>query len=255
MDSKIASSSIRFWLRRYKVDYYGHCWHESKNIAIYSGKHLEKNEVRHWRLPIDAPKLIKNQYPNIKLIVEPPKSFDKESNKLLLKASNVALASHDNLKQMFPIFLSQFYSISKAIKLFSEESANQTYDWVVLTRYDVFVLFIRKFADLPNQKLVVDGSGHGFSDLLLIGSPNQIKSLDVFPILSNLVENQIDLCPEKLKQVAFLRDHTKEDVAVIRLFLNIVRSNSVFSQFIWSISVFRRYWRIWLRQILFGDST
>ncbi len=246
VDSKVASRSLRYWLRHSQVDYYGHCWFSNENDVRYIGKKPDSTKILDLSIPINAPDLLRRQYPRLELVVEKPKFFEEEAQYITNILLSVKKLPHRHSDKLVPIFLSQFHSIAMALSQFNNKNNDFTYDYVILTRYDLFVSPFNRLDKLPRGKLIVSGLGHGFEDLLIVGTSAQIQSLNVYPSIKELVENGECICPEYLKKKSFLKNFSIDDIFVSRIHLNILRGTNILPQLFWLLHLGKRYVKIWI---------
>lgn len=222
--NRISSLSHRHWLRRHKVDYFGHVWYGASEILEYTvGENVLSNHI-----PNSAPDLLRRQYPGIKLVVEKPRQFKLDDYPVLQDQ----IAKPRNRKigyqlDLLPVFLSQFYSITSAIKVFCESAVSTDYDFVVLSRYDNLVIHIPDLEKLPMNRLIVNNARSFFHDYIFIGNLPLVEALDAYRNLNQLLLMEADYSPEELKRASFFTNFLVSDVYPIEMNVRLNRGESI----------------------------
>ena len=221
IQNRLSAFSHRFWLRKHDVDYFGHCWYDESSPSYSAGENAGLISI-----PQNAPQIIRNQYPNISLSIEKPIDFTNDTRISDYLRGMENSDQNSKLRSLLPIFLSQYYSISQAVGLVSDEAIPK-YDFVILSRYDNLLLKVPDLVELPINKLIASNSRAYFADLLFIGQLSHIKALNVLPRISQLLENEPDVSPEELKRAAFLQEFSTEDAELRYMNISLIREPSL----------------------------
>lgn len=217
--------SLKWALRKSKVSYFGHVWFDESELnfdsAPWSGLIDQK-------LQRNTKSLIDKWYPTGSFIYEKPQHFEIEP-KVEKKLREVAGLDSDlnrkidNLSNTF----SQIVSINKAFNHFLRETNSQNFDFLVLTRLDVFVWNFPNLSNLNNDNLYVSNLHNRFPDLLLFGSKEKVFSTDAIDLVSSKDLNIEVLTGEGLKQKAFLQVNKPESVVPINFEVWPIRKDSL----------------------------
>lgn len=159
LDSPKSSAGIReHIISKYDTDTYGHTW-DSDTFTASSWANLQPIPAS------DIEKKIKNQYPSIRLHIEPAMTFSNDTD-----SNNI---------------LSQFWSIERVGNMVKNP---EQYDKIILTRYDVDLLNLEPIDLLPDGFYVMKEYSLGqlhhcpLPDQLIIFSP---RFLDFTKLYSN----------------------------------------------------------------------
>jgi hypothetical protein len=224
--NKIASKSLKWWLRGADIDYYGHCWFDEKTKLYDTAPWANLGKIS---LNAKSTSMILQQYPRINLIINKPEVFDIEYYKSLLNIdinetiSEVLKREIGNLENS----ASQFLSIHLAISNFRKNSGSKTYDLVILTRYDNLMWKMQRPIYYPQKKLTLSNHHSGFPDLLFAGSFELINALDVWPDFERLIKNERNLSAEYLKRKSFFEKFSSDDLNPIYSDISIIRGNDL----------------------------
>jgi hypothetical protein len=238
VDNKLAAISHRIWLRGSNVKYFGHCWYTNKKIDAYS-KGVNAPNIK---IPENAPSIIRSLYPGIQLITSEPLNFDPFGfESLKLKLSLMAKDEKAKIAKQTSVFLSQYYSISQALEIFIGQSQPEEFDYVVLSRYDNFILSIPKLKSLPKNKLIVNWWGKYIEDFVFIADHRLILGLNVQNDLDYLFETVVNNSPEEFKRAKFFKHFVQSDIHQIPMVVQLVRNNSLTYQLELLYRLFRYY--------------
>lgn len=189
--------SLKWTFRRYDVDFFGHCWFSEKATNYTKGENVGSVSIE-----TDSLEALNEQISFKKLEVEEPRDFEHDVKERISDFPPARLSLNRYAKKsLFPVFLSQFYSISKVIRMLEGLEAER-YKFVVLTRYDIVLYKFPHSQAASTDKLLVKSSSNdeGFSDKIFVGKLDQIRDLDVYPHVWNLVCSEKNLSPEYLKK-------------------------------------------------------
>ena len=224
----VAALSHRFWLWPHKIDYFGHVWYGEKSGLEYTvGLNVDIVNI-----PVNAPRVLRNQYPGIQLIVEEPRTFDLDDYESVEhQGKNLINEKNANQRRLLPVFFSQYYSISQALNYFSDNAKVKKYDFIVLSRYDNFIISIPNLAKSPTNRLIVNNARLYFHDYIFIGNWPMIKALDVHSSLNSLLQFEADYSPEEMKRASFFTHFQEDDVLPISMNVTLIRGESLFELF------------------------
>lgn len=145
VDDNIAFESHKeAFLDKYPVDTYCHMWYNENG---------DYGEISSWttkfRVPIDAPEIVKRNYNPISMIVEKPYSRDIPE-----KIETIFRENYKNhflyAPQNFPNMISQLRTIERVCEL-----APKTYDLYILTRYDVIISSVPPLDKLRKDRIYI----------------------------------------------------------------------------------------------------
>lgn len=240
IQNRISSISHKFWARKLEVDFYGHCWFETSGTKTYfGGEHAKK-----FKISTKAPELLRKQYPNIALNFEEPKTSAELMSSLNLDDNEKHRILTEN--PLLPVFISQFYSINKALKHFDTQSVGKKYDYIVLSRYDNFIASLPKARTIEKEKITLKANSGklGFPDLLFIGSRNLLEGIDVYPELSRYLKSCKRITPELLKQEHFFSVKDENSLSHQNFEILVVRDSKFFKYLSYFLRVRLRLYKI-----------
>ena len=221
VENRLASYSHRLWLRGCDVEYFGHCWYSEGSVSYSHGENVSTAV----NISNNAPRMLKQQYRNIRLQIDEPMDdvFSFQAKKYLEERED-----HETIKNItkLPIFISQYYSIRESLKVFSE-TINRDYDFVVLSRYDNFIVRVPRPKSLAHEVIVVSDARKYFADLLFIGNKTLIDALNVFPYIADLVRTEDDFAPEEFKRAAFFKRFNESQIRQVHMNIRVLRETSI----------------------------
>lgn len=221
MQNKISSLSLRFALRKYEVDYFGHAWFSDSDSNYSHGKNVQRLNMSPRSI-----KQIQRQLHFKNFIVESPIDFNSKINLRVIRDKRLRdKINKSPIGDLLPIFLSQFYSMSKAISLIEKQQKCE-YKFIVLTRYDIVLYRFPHQAALTTDKLLVKSNVNGFSDKIFVGKLAHIEGLDVYPNIWNLVKNAETISPEYLKMLSFQQKFGNEAEEVSEFLIRLNRGDN-----------------------------
>jgi hypothetical protein len=206
--------SHKYWiLDRYNTDIFIHSWidNEEKEFNYADQVKIKSKEIK------NSDQIILNRYKPKKYIFEKSKVFklDENQEKILKykeseQKTRWSAGSYFNLTENnVNNHLSQLYSLSQSIKLIDDD-----YDWVILSRFDNYIINIPDLCSLNNDDLYLDNKYYdvtcdvnNFTDVLMIGGLEQIKSFNIFDKLNELIYDIEAFQPEEFKRVAYYKKY------------------------------------------------
>jgi hypothetical protein len=213
-------SHIDHIISKYDVDVYAHAWISGGERSLEYSDWV-KDDARSTEHP-NAAQIILDRYKPKKYLFEEPKTFSlDEASRDIVKACGPCPAgafywSPNNENNT----MSQLYSVSKTIQLLDGES----YDWVILSRYDNFIDYFPNLNELqPN--LYLSNRYEHFVDVLMFGSQPHISTLNCFDNIPELCRKINYFTPEEFKRTAFQTHYQSEGRVPIGV--GIARSNSL----------------------------
>lgn len=206
--------SHKYWiLDRYDTDIFVHTWISSENKEFdYADQvKIKSKEIN------GSDKIILNKYKPKKYIFEPPIKFElshqsKEVIKSKKEEQKIKWGKYSDFnftKNNENNHLSQLYSMSKSIELIDKQ-----YDWVILSRFDNYIISFPNLFNLDNNELYLDNKYYdpnsdvnNFSDVIMIGGLEQVKSLNLYDNIDNLIKHIEIFQPEEFKRVAYYQKY------------------------------------------------
>lgn len=207
-------------INKYDADVYTHTWISGgKNPLKYSD--WVKADARSSEHPNAAQNILAKYKPK-KYLFEEPKTFrlDEASRGIVKACSPCPNGSFYWSPNNENNTLSQLYSVSKTLQLLEGE----TYDWVVLSRYDNFIDFFPNLNELEPNLYLTNQYMH-FADVLMFGSQPHIRTLNCFEDIPELCRKIDYFTPEEFKRAAFQTHYQSEGRVAIGV--GIARSNSL----------------------------
>jgi hypothetical protein len=203
--------SHKHWiLDKYNTDIFIHSWINNTNEEF---NYADQVKIKEKELK-DSDKIILSKYKPKRYIFEKSRNFSlSEKNRNIIKQkieqSESRWGSKDNLNWSINNennHLSQLYSMSKSIELLQDDY----YDWVILSRFDTYIITIPNFYNLNKNDLYVsnkyfdiNADRNTFSDVLIFGGLDEIKSLNCYNNIDNLINNINIFEPEEFKLVSY----------------------------------------------------
>lgn len=213
-----------FILDRYETDVFVHTWISGEEKEFEYSDWVKKQNGKE---PKNAQDLIITKYKPKKYKFEKPIHFslDEKTRKILKQKEeeyikiwngsfNYSINNENNT-------LSQLYSMSESINL-----VDDNYDWIILSRYDNYIIDIPNLYQLEKDNLYLHNKyPYNFTDLMIIGSQPQIKSLACYDQIEELCEKINYFTPEEFKRLAFQLKYEKEKR--VNISIAIARSNTL----------------------------
>lgn len=197
--------SQKYWLiDKYNANVYCHSWISKNEIEFDYADQVQ--ESLRSRQDKNSENIILRKYKPKKYLFEEPKNLflteelrevlkikQQEYNSRIIGSFNWTITNEKN-------HLSQLYSMSKAISLLKDKN----YDWIFLTRFDVYVKEIPNLYQLEKDNLYINNQWPAtFCDVLIIGGQKQIESLNLFDSVPDLCSKIWYWDPVEFKRVAY----------------------------------------------------
>ena len=166
-------------------------WSYSKNLLV------NKNAIS----------IINDRYKPCDMIYEPQIKFDISDDTLKIAAERPD-SRFNSEKNIFNT-KSQLYSIQKSIELCENHitKTNTKYDFIILTRFDVFIHTFPNLQDLEKEKYYVGGfntvGGYypGWNDYIQVFDPMFLKANKTYDHYDECLSKCKSLCIEEMKQI------------------------------------------------------
>lgn len=180
-------------LSHHSIDVYGHFWYDDAVQKFHGSDWLDTSTEYHQGGPFDViPNtldIIKDNYNLTNLnnfVYEPPKDFSNiltEDEMLILSKKSKNPWDNNNFYSPNNVnsLLSHLYSIETALNLIP----NNTYDFVILTRYDTLIL---KFPTLSTLERGYVYLNRGYNDNMIIIDGNMTNALKCYSNIKNLID-------------------------------------------------------------------
>lgn len=205
LDNPYSYFSQKYWIiDRYNADVYCHSWISDEEIEFeYADQVQQELKTTQDR---DAKNLILNKYKPKKYLFEEPKNFSLTDNlrdilKIRQKEYNARIIGSFNWTETNEKnHLSQLYSMSMAISLLE----NENYDWIILTRFDVYIKELPNLYSLEKDNLYINNEWPAtFCDVLMIGGQKQIESLNLYNSVPDFCSKIWFWDPCEFKRIAY----------------------------------------------------
>jgi hypothetical protein len=179
---------------------------------------------------------LKRQYPGIRILGEEPSFFGlTEDYKVLGSKSPVSIPT--SLQTRYPTkqvgnlsnTLSQLHSIQSVLRFYETLSSQLDSDFLILTRFDCFILNFPKIrAPLNHSVLYLSDKHDDFPDLLMAGSLSALKATNPLPIIDKVMAKTPNLHGEKMKQIAFAMQSNGANTRPLRILHYALRNDGLF---------------------------
>jgi len=213
-------------IKKYDADVFCHVWweesgvYETSTCSTLNGCGIHKNAID----------IINYNYKPTVISVEPAskKFFMPPQAKQFLDARFTNRAAHWN-ERNYGCVLSQLYSIQSVSRLFEkyEEETNQTYDWIILGRYDGLIKSMPILNDprLPKNKFYISNHHPNFPDLLFCYARRFCNwSSNVFDDVSSVYHTIWEPSCEAFKSGSFYKRFTGHDLIPTHMKCDIIRN-------------------------------
>lgn len=195
-----AQSHKKWIIEKYNTDVFTHSWISGEEIP-FTYSDWVKNTYNDFEDKNTA---------NIILDKYKPKQFKFEQPRLFMldevsrdKVKNLKYYSLNNENNI----LSHLYSLSASINLIKE-----TYDWIIISRYDNYIKYMPNLTELESNKLYITADyGDHFPDHMIFGGQKQINTLNCYNILPELCDYIDMFTPESFKRSAFYKSNEIEN--------------------------------------------
>ena len=208
----------RWILSKYNVDVFTHFWlsDDSENFNYGDWSVGKKYNCKYVK---NSKEIIIEKYNPLKFKFEKAKKFelDENSRKLVKNLKWYSLNTENAL-------LSHLYSMSESINLIDDI---KIYDFIIVSRYDTFIINFPDLNQLDNNRLYLSDAYLDFSDQLVMGGPNQMKTqalFDKIPLLCGMVTA---LNPENFKQQSFELSFDNQNILRIPMRFGYIRNHSL----------------------------
>jgi len=213
-------------ISRYNADVFCHVWwdetgvYETSTCSTLNGCSIHKNAIDIIKENY-KPKVIKVESAARKFFMPPQaKQFldDRFTNK----------AEHWN-ERNYGCVLSQLYSIQSVSRLFEEyeKQTQQTYDWIILARFDGLVKIMPSLnhPKLPKDKFYISDQHSNFPDLLFCYARRFCNwSSNVFDDVPSIYHTIWEPSCEAFKSGSFYKRFARHDVLPTVLKCDIIRN-------------------------------
>lgn len=192
------------------VDVFTHCWFD-KEVGVFSQS--DWSYSKNLNVVENTIEIIESRYSPKRKIFEPQRDFTPT-----VHVRNIVDSLRDQRfnseKNIFNVY-SQLFSIHKCIEIFQNfcEETNTTYDFLVLTRYDVMLWSFPTLSNLERGKYYiggydnVGGSYPGFNDYVHILDPRLADGCKIFYDVEESLKECESLCIEEIKQTALAKKY------------------------------------------------
>lgn len=187
--------SHKEWIiNKYNTDVFVHSWISGKEIP-FSYSDWVKNTHNDFE-DKNTVNIILDKYKPKQFKFEQPRSFvlDEISRN---KVKDLTYYSSNNENNI----LSHLYSLSTSISLIDE-----TYDWIIISRYDNYIRYIPDLNELNSNGLYITTDyGNHFPDHMIFGGQKQITTLNCYESIPELCNKINTFTPESFKRAAFYK--------------------------------------------------
>lgn len=210
---------------QYDIDVFGHFWY-SEEINDFTGSdwHAENKFYK----ATNTVEVIKERYHLKKYTHEPPKDFSNiltEEELLILKNKRPNFAGENyysitNVRSL----LSHIYSIEAALNLIPDN----TYDFIILTRYDSLIRILPAINSLPpgfiySSNHSFTNSINTFADNIIIIDGKLTKALKAYSNIKNIIP-KIELWTAECIKFENIKYYFNEDIIkYIEMQVSVVR--------------------------------
>jgi hypothetical protein len=185
-------SHVQWIINKYDTDVFAHTW-ISGNATLFNYSDWVNSEYHDFE-DVNTANIILNKYNPKKYKFEKPKQFQL-NNDCRNKVQQLTYYSTNNEYNT----LSHLYSMSTSIALIDD-----SYDWVILSRYDNYIKFMPDLSELNSNALYITNDyGNHFPDHMIFGGQRQLDTLNCFNLVPDLCNNVSMFIPEQFKQEAF----------------------------------------------------
>jgi len=204
--------SHKHWiLDKYNTDIFIHSWINNTNEEF---NYADQVKIKEKELK-DSDKIILSKYKPKRYIFEKSRNFSlSEKNRNIIKqkieqsesrwgGGNLNWSENNENNH-----LSQLYSMSKSIELLQDDY----YDFVILSRFDSYIISIPNLYNLDKNELylsdihylnTIDCDRNTFSDILIFGGLEEVKSLNCYNNIDNLINDLEIFAPEDFKLLSY----------------------------------------------------
>tara|TARA_R110002153_G_scaffold135870_2_gene285588 strand:+ start:3308 stop:4024 length:717 start_codon:yes stop_codon:yes gene_type:complete len=207
-------------INKYNTDIFIHTWISGEEESLEYSDWVDK-ELRTVEQS-NSTEIILEKYNPKKYIFEKPKKFQLSNTSRNLVQSCKPCPAGGNYWSLNNEnnTLSHLYSLTKSIQLIDDK-----YDWVILSRYDNYITNLPDLNTLNSNNLFLSDQYSHFTDVLIFGGYEQIKTLACYDDIPNLCNDIKYFIPEEFKRSAF---QTKYETEVrIPIGVSIARSNTL----------------------------
>jgi hypothetical protein len=179
-------------IKKYNADVFAHAWISGKETP-FSYSDWVRSEFVDCE-DTNTANIILQKYKPKKYKFEQPTIFSlPEEARERVSSLNFYSPNNENNT------LSHLYSLSTAISLVDE-----SYDWVIVSRYDNYVRYLPELNDLDSDKLYITTDyGDHFPDHMIFGGQRQMNTLNCYNSIPDLCNSITMFTPESFKRAAF----------------------------------------------------
>jgi hypothetical protein len=215
-------------LKRYDTDVFGHVWWKEDMQEEYDYSSWSK--ISNCPPPENALRSICEKYTPLVLKYDQPHIFELPPNAKKYVDENFTgkhPEGHWNEKNYSNV-MSQLYSIKSVSELFDayrkNPEVNQTYDWVVLARYDTILINFPNLEECDPNKFYLPGHHPRFPDTIqFFGTKFLDWSKNAFDDVDTVYETIWEPSPEAFKMGSFLKRFSHDDLAPCSMDAHAVR--------------------------------
>jgi hypothetical protein len=214
-------------INRYDTDVFCHTWWKetSEEYEYSSWSRISKCPI-----PSNALELICEKYKPLLLQHDEPESFELPPNAKVFvdaKFTGKHPEGHWNEKNYNNI-MSQLCSIKRVSDLFDayrrSGEVNQTYDWIILARYDTIVANFPNLEECDSSKFYLPGHHPRFPDTIqFFGTKYLGWAKNAFNDVDEVYPDIWEPSPEAFKMGSFLRRYSINDLAPCQMDAHAVR--------------------------------
>ncbi len=210
-------------LDKYSLSVFGHSWLARAGEVVPVSSWSGLGDIR--AVP-DAMNLIKQRYKQGRFLFEIQETFDESTYAKFLSRQN----NGPNPEQLdLGNVISQLTSIHRALELFDREADSDSFDFVVLSRFDTVLLSFPDLKKLSGKYLYLSDTFRGlFPDMVMLGNVEQIRATDSLTLEPGDWGVQGKLTPEDIKQSAHNRRFGSDYVRYVRLSAYPIRKSGKF---------------------------
>lgn len=222
-----SSISLKFALKNCDVSFFGHLWFDEEN------PHFESSSwsgIKKGRLEKNARAYLLKWYRTAEFIFERPEKINlKDVDEEVMdekRQHDIELAqSLVNTSNV----ISQITSIHRALEHFQKVSDIRSFDFVILTRFDVVVWRFPNLKNIDKNLLYLSNIHNSFADQLIFGEVNKVMATDAFELVEQGITSLDRPTPENLKSNAFYKKFKPEDVVLLNFEAWPLRSSDPFT--------------------------
>ena len=211
-------SHVDHIISKYDVDVYAHTWISGGERELEYSDWVSRN-TRSAEHP-NAANIIIDRYNPKKYIFEEPRVFslDEVSRETIKSCGPCPAGAYYWSLNNENNTLSHLYSLSNSIKLLDGES----YDWVVLSRYDNYIDHFPNLNELDSNSLYLSSQYNHFVDVMMFGGQEHVSRLNCFDQIPDLCTKIGYFTPEEFKRVSYNQPESRIYIGV-----GIARTNTL----------------------------